>query len=351
MAIINLDSLTLNPQEVADFNKIIVKATLENPALKALHNVQEGIQMKEQIVLASKLGMTGLKSSGCTRQESGAQSIFTEKYWEPVGIEDTFKLCQAELDGLFKAYYSKIQKFEDMYNIGGSDEAKFLATLVSNSAIDTIFRAVWFGDTNVSAATASASGVADAASIPFLNYFDGLWAQIFAGVTAGTIGRLNIASLPTQISASDAYDTFMSMYKYAPAALRSNPDAKFYVTGQLFMGLVEYMQTESVNGGDLTVTSEGIQTVKFMGKEVVNMETVWDDTIKLFINNTTDEDVLYPNRIVFTTPDNIPVGTLNQGDFDNVEAFYDKVSRNNIISYGFTLDSKVLDEGLIAVAY
>lgn len=349
--ILNIESLTLNPQEVADFNKIIVKATLENPALKALHNVQKGVDMKTQIVLADKLGLTGLKSNGCERQSSGAQSTMTQKYWTPQMIEDNWEICQAELDNLFKAYFSKIESFKQMYNFEGTDEAEFVATLISKAASDNIYRAIYFGDTEVQAADADEAGLIDGTQTVYFDYFDGIFKQIFEGVTAGTIKRVDLSGITTAtVSASEAYSAFMDVYKAAPGSLRSNPDAKFYVSGQMFLGLMEYLQTESVNF-TLENTLEGFQTIKFLGKEVVNMEAIWDDSISLFVENTTDNKVLYPHRIIFSTPANMPVGTMNDEDFDNIEAFYDRKSRLNVISYGFTLDAKVLDENSIVVAY
>lgn len=351
MAIINLTNLTLNPKEAQDFRSIIMKASMESPALKALHNVQEGVTMKEQIVLADKLGLSGKKDSGCERPASGSTSMFSQKYWEPQAISDTWTLCQNEVNGLFKAYFDKINSFKQRFNIEGSDEAMFLATLVSKAASDTIFRAAWFGDKDVAAATAGTAGLKTAANTVYFDYFNGIWKQIFTGVSGGTINKVDLSSITTEtVSAAEAYDAFMKVYKAAPGALRSNPDAKFYVTGQMFLGLVEYLQTESVNF-TLDYTLDGFESVKFLGKTVINCESIWDDTIALFVEDTTDNDVLYPHRIVFSTPSNLPIGTLNEGDFNEVEAFYDRVSRTNLISFGFSLDSKVLDENMIVVAY
>lgn len=351
MAILNLQNLTLNPQEISDFKQIIMKSTMENPAITALHNVQEGVKMKSQIVLADKLGLNGLKSTGCARVESTAMSTLTQKYWEPSQIEGYFEICQAEVDGLFKAYSSKIKSFKDLYEIEGSDEAMFVANLISQAASDTIMRAIWFGDSNVAAATASTAGLVDGTNTVYFDYFDGIFAQIFAGVAGGSVKRTSLASITTStVTAAQAYSAFMSTYKSASPELRSNPEAKFYVTGQMYLGLVEYLQTESVNF-TIDNTLNGFETIKFLGKNVVNCESIFDSTMQLFNTNSTDGKVLFPHRIVFTTPANIPVGTLSAGDFENVEIWYDQNARLNKMAYGMTLDAKVLDETLITVAY
>lgn len=350
---INLSNLTLNSKEIQEFKEIVMKAIMANPALKALHNVQTGVTMKTQIVLADKLSKSGVKSSteACTRQASGASANLTQKYWEPVAIEDTFSICQAEVNQLFKAYFDKIKSFKERYNIEGSDEAMFVAELISKAASEAVMRAVWFGDEDVAAATASTPGLINGNDTVFYDYFDGIFKQIFDGVSAGSIKHIDLSGITTEtVSASEAYSAFMDVYKNANGALRSNPNAKFYCSGQMFLGLMEYLQTESVNF-TLENTMEGFQSIKFLGKEVINMESVWDNQIAEFVEDTTDNKVLYPHRIVFTTPNNIPVGTLNDGDFDELEVWYDQNARTNKMAYGFTLDAKVLDEESIIVAY
>lgn len=350
MAILNLQNLTLNPQEVTDFKQIVMKASMENPALRSMHNVMEGVTMKEQIVLADKLGLSGLKSDGCERQAATSTSTFSQKYWEPVGIESTWSICQAEINGLFKAYYSKIDSFKQMYNIEGSDEAMFVAQLISKAAYETILRAVWFGDTDVAAADSDSEGLIDGNNTVYFDYFDGIFKQIKAGVSAGTITKVSLSGITTPtVSASEAYSAMMNVYKSAKGALRSNPDAKFYVTGQMFLGLIEYLQTESVNF-TIDYTLEGFERIKFLGKDVINMEGAWDDTIAMFVEDTTDNKVLNPHRIVFTTPSNIPVATTSVKDFDEIEVWYNQDERTNKMAIGFTLDAKVLDEEMIVIA-
>jgi hypothetical protein len=58
-----------------------------------------------------------------------------------------------------------------------------------------------------------------------------------------------------------------------------------------------------------------------------------------------------PHRIVFTVPNNIPLATLNENDFTELEQWYNIDDRENKTAYGFTLDSKELEEYMITVAY
>lgn len=363
----NIDNLTMNPKEKENFSEFILELAFERPALNALHNVQSGIQMKEQIVFASQYGKTGLKAGAdCSRQTSGATSTLTQKYWDPVGIEDTIIHCQKEIDALFKAYYSKIASYKDNYEIQGiSDEDIFMALLLQESMYRTIWRASWFGKTDVAAADEDTEGLADASNVKFYDYFDGFFEQIFDGVSAtsiakytdnsaGGISELNAnTTIPTQmtLASGDAVKWFEGVWGVADARLKANPNAKFYVTNAIWENYRQYLQGKGENF-TIEYTLEGFQTLKWNGKDVVNMETVWDLDLQAdFVDNTTNNAYYIPHRIVLTVPENIPIGTLNENDFDELEIWYNQDERQLKMAFGFSLDAKVLEEYMIAVGY
>lgn len=346
--VIDVQNLSLNPKEQGDFAKFIMELTFQKPELRAMHQVFTGVTMQEQIVLASQLGLTGMKANGCERQSSGANSVLSQKYWNPVGIEDTFETCQAEVDGLFKAYFDKIKNYREKYDITGSDEQLFIAKLVEESMNETINRAIWFGDTDVTASGSGSAGLIDGNNAYAFNYFDGIFKQIFDGVTAGTITKIDLSGVtPT---AAEAYKAIFDVYKAADSRVRGNLDAKFYVSGKIFLGLMEYLQTESVNF-TLDYTLEGFPVIKFLGHDVINMEGIWDRNLEYFEGDADTHEAYLPNRIVFTIPSNIPVATLNEDDMKTLESWYNIDERVNKVAYGFTLDAKVIDEKLITVAY
>lgn len=349
---ISVSSLTLNPKEQSDFGKFIMELTFKKPELRAMHTVFEGVTMKEQIVLASQLGLTGKKANSCERQSSGAQSVLTQKYWEPVGIEDTFVNCQAEIDGLFKAYFDKINEYREKYDITGSDEQLFIARLVEEAMNETLYRAIWFGDTDVAASDADSAGLIDGDNAYAFNYFDGLWKQIFDGVSGSSIKRVDISAQQSTetVSAANAYANILAVYKNADGRVRGDLNSKFYVDGQTFLGLMEYLQTESVNF-TLDYTENGFQTIKFLGHDVINMEGVWDKNLAYFEADSTNHGAYLPHRIVFTMPSNLPIATLNEDDMSTLESWYNQDERVNKVAYGFSLDAKVIDEKLIVVAY
>lgn len=354
---INVSALTLNPEEARSFSEFLVEAVLKDPSLRALHSVETGIKMKSQIVLAGQLGKTGLKKDSCTRQTSGESASLTQKYWEPVGIEDTLIHCQDDVNGLFKAYYGQISEYREMYEIEGSDEEVFLAVLLAEAALKTLWRAVWYGNKDVAASGEATAGLADAANVKFYDYIDGIWQQVFDAVTAGDVARITITEnaeaakadqldLPTNA----AKNYLNAMWKKADPRLRADETAKFYVTGELFQNLLDSYEAVNSNYA-MTVLENGMSRITYRGKEVINIETI--DIVPREDFEATNAGLAYylPNRALFTTPANIPVGTLNESDFDNIEAFYDRVTRQHYAAYGYSVDAKLLFGHLAVAAY
>lgn len=353
---ISLSQLTLNPKEVEDVRAFIKQVVLSTPSLRDLHRIMDGVKMKQQLVLVEGLKKTGRKAdTDCDRVSSGAASTLVQKYANPVGIEDFFEICTKEWDSLWKPLFDKVNTYREKYDIDGSDVAIMISDMVRESIIDSLYRIAWYGDTNAAASGSGTAGLKSASDIPAYSILDGFWAQIFAAVAASpsTIGKyVNITSLQSSetVTAANAYSAFMNVYKGAPAALRADKNAKFYVTDQIGLGLMEYMQQNSVNF-TLTVTEDGWNTFKFLGHDVVMMTSVWDKANADFEADSTSGDPYLQHRIVFTLPNNLVIATLDEEGIDDLEIFYEQKERKLAIGFGYTLDAIVLDEKMVAVAF
>ena len=340
--VLNLEALSLNPKESTEFEAFIQERILEQPILSTIHRIWPGIKMKEQIVFAGLMGKTGIADPSCTRPTSGAGAAMSEKFWEPANMGDTFSLCQTEVNALFKAYYDKIASYAQKFDIEGSDEMRFIAALIEDSASKAIARIVWFGDKAVKAAGAATAGLKAVGDVKFYSLINGLWKQIFLGVVAGTIVKADVKTT--------AKETFKEIWKKADVRLRSAADKQLLVSRSLFDAYTDELIEKSENFS-IELTTEGLPTVRWNGIPVVNMETVWDLNLNDFVSNTTDKAAYLPERAILTVPANIPVGTLNDGDFTELEAWYNKDERKNKIAYGMTIDTKVLENYMIVAAY
>ena len=355
---ISLSGYTLNPLEQAELSKFIVAQFTEQPSVAQIHTVWQGVKMKEQIALVGKLGKTGIADSACSRPIGGAVAPTSEKFWEPANVGDTFVNCAVSMDALFKAYFTKINNYAQKFNIEGSDYDKLVTAMIEDSMSKALLRLTWFGDKAVAAAGAAAAGLIVAGDAKFYNVINGLWKQIFAGVTAGTVKKVAIAensqltlALQLALATDKAKTTLDAMWSAASQTLRANTDAFILLSGAMFYNY-ENTLIKAGTAYDINILQNGLQTLKYRGRTVINMETVWDTDLQAdFVDNTTNNAGYLPNRAVFTYATNIPIATLNEGDLTSIESFWDQKERQNYTSYGYTLDAKLLLESDIVVAY
>lgn len=354
----DVSGYTLNPIEAQSLSEFIVENVLQQPTLNQIHKIWTGVKMKQQIPFINQMGLSGIADSGCSRPESGANFSGSEKYFEPAKIGDTFINCQSDMDALFKAYFNKINAYAEKYDITGSDLDKLIAAMISNSLSQSIYRFAWLGDTDVDVAGALVAGLKSAGNAKFFDVIDGLWKQIFAGVTANKITKIAISentetTLDEQLTlaSSTAIDTLNAMYKKASQSLKGNANAKFLLSGELFENYYQYLLSKG-SVYNIDYITNGLPTLKYRNFDVVNMATIWDiDLQAYFVDNTTNNAGYLPNRAVFTTPENIPIGTLNENDLSSLESWYNRDERKNKTSYGYTLDAKLIKESEIVVAY
>jgi hypothetical protein len=356
---INEAALTLAALEVMNSQEFIIEKVFQRSPLANLHDVRTGVTMKEQIVFAGQFGLVGLKGDGtCARKTSGATSVLSQKYWEPQGIEDTLIHCNAELDGLFKAYYTKIQNYIQKYEISGTDLEAFLTILIDEAMLATIYRAVWLGDKNVAASQAGLAGLVAGANSVYFDYIDGIWHQVFAAVSALTLPYYQISensqitiALQLTLAANRAEAIFEEMWAVADPRLKADPTAVMMVSNALWENYRKGLISKSLYTG-INYTMDGLRSIKWNGIEVVNMETIWDlPLFAYFEDNSVNHAYYLPNRALLTTKTNIPVGTLNVNDLTALEIFYEKVTRSNYMGFGFSLDAKLLEEYMAVAAF
>ena len=352
---IDVSGLTLNAKENPDFSKFVYERVFLLGSLSQNHRVWGGVTMKEQIVFASNNILSGIKDATVARPKSGNKPTLTQKYWEPVKIGDTMEFDAPSLNALFKAYYDKISRYEQLYNIEGSDLEKFLMEVFAVSATSAVHRNVWLGDKAVAVSGAGASGLKAAADVKFFDAIDGIWKKTFAAVTAGEVKRSTIAKNAAatfalqELAAGESVTIFRDMLKKADPRLKGDQTKVLFVTNTLFQNYIEYLQDKGTVY-DITYTTEGFAEVKWNGIPVRNMEIAWDLPIQSYFEQL-NTGLAYdkPHRALLTTPDNIPVATLNEGDFDELKAKYEEYERFTWMAYGFTLDAQLL-EGYMAVA-
>jgi len=353
---VNVGGLTLNPQEAQSVSEFIMARTIMSPALQSYATIYNGIKMNTQVVIAGNMGMSGLKSANCGRQSSGAESVLSEKFLNPVNVSDTFAMCGDDIDGEFKPFKNKVQSYKDLYDFEGSDIALLLAAKIEGSIVEAVDRLIWASDVDMEEATSSTSGVVPSSPADFYTKFytptDGVWKQI---VEDSTIERFTITknaqtTVANQaLAAGESVTIFNAVIKNAKTQLRQSLDKQLLVSRDVFDNYVDYLISKGENNS-IQYTVDGIASVKYKGIPVINMEGAWI-SFETILQNTTSGVQLDPHKVILTTPSNIAVGTLQESGIKELDTHFDWLTKKTYIAYGFTVNAIVVEADMISVAY
>lgn len=349
---IDVSSLTLNAQEASQVAEAILEREFINGVLSQNHAIETGIEHDKQIVFAGKIVDSLKAASGCVPGEGGTLG-FTQKVWSPKKYATRFTHCADDMNNLLKIFRKAQKVNPDFYDRIDSEEMGMVAARVGTMLREVLPAKIWFSDTAADVHTGT--GVfTTGTDLALWNVIDGLWKQIIAEVGSGDSNYVEITanagvSYAAQALGTDAaFNTFVAMVKAADERLIGDPDAKLYVTRSLADNYRDTLRSKTLGAGFIEVTENGKQQLFFDGIPVEIMY-VWDRTIKA----SQDNGVTYnlPHRALLTTPDNIPVGTLSESDFEELDSFYDRKSKSNIIDVALALDTKFLEAYMAVAAY
>jgi len=350
--LIDAEDLTLNAKEVESVSDVIFERVFNDSDLSEYHDIETGINVTTQIVLAGLVGLLGKKATGCTPNEAEGFAL-REKFWEPV-LED-FRLshCQLDMPALLKIF-KKAQKINpDFFDMVGSEEFGVIIAAVERAMIENIHRKVWFNDKT--AALATGGGVFTAGTdLGYFNSFDGLFKQIFSDVTAGATPRVTItanagANYAAQALAADAALTiFEGLVTKADERLIADDEAFILTTRSVADNYRATLRNKNLGAGFLEVVEGGRPKLYFDGIEV-KVRYDWDRYIKAYQNNGTKWNL--PHRAFLVVKQNIPVGTLSVEDLAKLDVFYDRTLKTNFMDAAYTLDAKHLEPYLTVAAY
>lgn len=353
MALIDVSALTLNPQEVTELNKVIFEKVYNNPAISDIHEIETGILMKTQIVLANRINrVLGKASTSCTPNEETGFTM-SQKYWEPAREDFRLKHCQADMPALLKIFKKDAKMNPDFYDKIGSEELGVLVAAISDAMIESLITKIWFADKT--AELIADGGVFTAGTdIARFTTFDGQFKQIFTDVPTTASNYVAItqnagASYAEQALPADAaLGYFKSMFNKADKRLVKDGTAQLLVTASLFDNFVDTLESKTIANGFLDRAEDGSVNIRYRGVPIKMMD-IWDRVIDQYQDNGTKWNL--PHRAVLTNKSNIPVGTMSESDFTTLDSFYDPVGKQNIIDAVYTIDAKHLENYLTVAAY
>jgi hypothetical protein len=349
-SLIDISDLTLNPEEAHEIGQLIIERAFVDGPLSDDHDMVTGILYKQQIPFAGRIADSLKKAVDCT-PNPGTGVELTEKFWDPEIYDSRWEHCAADLDKLFKLFKKAKRINPDFYDLIDSEAMGVIYALIEQMLVETLPIKVWFSD---KAADHFADGGVFTAGtdLDLYNVIDGLWKQIFAEATTAnrvTITKNAAESYALQaLAADEALTIFTAMFTKADPRLAAEADRELLVTRSLYENYMQTLETKTIANGYTERTENGEPKVYFRGVEV-KPKYEWDRIINASQNNGTKWNM--PHRAVLTTPGNIPVATLATEDLSQLDAFYDRYRKTNVIDVAFSLDTKMLENYMIVSAY
>ncbi|KKK93077.1 hypothetical protein LCGC14_2696490 [marine sediment metagenome] len=354
-SLINLAALTINEQEALLTSEAIFEKVYAKPVLTDAHLIATGIQMKTQIPFYGLFGMVGKKAAGsCNVNAETKAVVASEKFWDPMLINFRLTHCQEDINQLFKMWkraQSALATWEDMVN----DQVAFLADRVADATLEAILRITSFADTSEDV-VGSGGNLTAGTTITYFTMLDGLWNQLIAGVAASTVPRYTIpenggASYAAQdnLAADRALIAMRKCYNNLDTRARQVGDLKYQMTDSLFKNWLSYLEDKSL-AFTLQRTEEGKGTDRYTYRGIpIVVRFDWDRNIRASFD--TGAKYYLPHRLLLGPINNVPIGTSDESDMQNMDMFYDRTDKKHYSDVAFYIDCKLLENYLAAVAY
>lgn len=351
--IIDVSALTLNAEEAQSVSEIIFEEEFIHGVLAQNHSIETGIQWDKQIVFAGKYSDEIETITGCT-PVIGSDLPLTEKFWTPGKYGVRYEHCADDLNILLKVFGKAARYNPDFYNNIDSEAGRFVMARLGVMLRETLPTKIWFSDTAADVFAGGGNFTAGT-NLGLYNVIDGLWNQIRAEIQAGDTNYVeitqNTGNKATQfLTPQEAFDYLQDMADAADARLIQHPDAKYYLTRSVADPYRRHLRENTLGAGFIDITENGKPVLTFDGRQVEIMYE-WDRIILSDQNNTVGDTFFQPMRALLTTPDNIPVGTLNDDDFDEIRAFFHEDSNQTKFDIKFNLDAKFLEDYMAVAAY
>lgn len=354
-SLINFSALTLNPQEALEASQAIFEALYVKPELNDTHFLATGIQMKTQIPLYGQFGLVGKKAAGSCNVMSETHLITpSEKYWDPMLISFRLTHCQENVDQLFKMWKrsgAALKTWEEMPD----EQVAFLMERILDATMQSILRISSLASTTENVVGAGGHLTAGT-TITYFTMLEGLWKQIWTAVAGGTLtARTTITAnlAPTYAGqdslADDAALTIMrEMYEKIDARARGNAGLVYQLTDSLYKNWLTFLENKSL-AFTLQQTEQGkVGKATYRGIPIV-VRYDWDRLIRTYFDS--GAAWYLPHRAILTPISNVPIGTSDENSLQNLDMFYDKVTKSHYADVAYYIDCKLLEEYMIAVAY
>ncbi len=346
-------NVAFHGQDLRDATELIVNESFAHDSISDYLTTYEGIVAKQQIGIVAPLEKIIRKDLGCGEGLQVKKIGISEKYWDPVDLKIRLAQCYSDFNNtLFTwAQANGISLVNEP--IAAATELFILEQLRKAIELD-MPRIAWFSD--VDADTFANGGKLTNTSSP-LDYdqVDGIWKQIYAGITATKVKNVDISEnnavskvLQLTLAANKTYDTIEALFDKAdPRLLSKQGEMPFMIATR---GLYNnYMKTLRGKGNDsaFEVLINGIMVPAFDGVPMFVSDTMTRAIIEDFDNGTTYDN---PHRLVLGKKSGLGIGYNSSAFTNEIKGTYSEESERYFMNAKFKMDVKLLQEHLVAVA-
>jgi hypothetical protein len=294
--------------------EVMYKPVQNTPALGDLFTILTGAKYKFQIPLLTPLDKVTTKAEGCERTFSGVKQI-TNTTLSLVPLEINAEFCKTDFEGAGNILAEEwLRQGIDEFNIDGTQLQRIINMLLTDAQRLDAFRFALFGDANDANAD--------------WNAFTGMIPSLVAGLAEG--GELESYCVQGQsgqfsgaLGTNEALDALRNAWGRATQILKSQPDLRFYVTGQVFDNLLASYTALGNTEIQMTYLQNGVPSMRFYGIPVIAVR--YADTLLADSDNPLFGTM--ENFVILTTKANHFLGTDRPQDIENIAGWYERKDR------------------------
>lgn len=309
----------------------------------------------KKVGFVGKPGLLGKASEGCNPTYDNHLTATSEKTWEIKEWQISEKICYEDLIGTIAQHFA--QNGSDVADLTDNEYMDTIVRPIFEQAIpELIIRFAFFGDKDI-----ESGELQDGVDVGAFNLIDGIWKQLFTGVTEGKTRRVAIAAneattvdaqYEAMRQAGAATGVLNELIIRTPAKMRNLAGRRFIVT-QAFADMLNLDIQMNNKGSELQWESifAGIQKTSYQGVELLAVPQ-FDEIIQSYLKNTTNANAYdKPFRVIYGSKDNFRAGTESKESIATLKVWFNEDEQTNKMLAKDTLGALVVSEEYAAVAY
>lgn len=360
---LNFANLTPDNGAVKSLKELVFLAVNDPQSIGGIVNVMPKQYNGDKIGFVGEFDALGKKADGCNVVYDSNVISATEKTWDIAEVEIPLALCYKDLVAtLAKTALKTKTSIDDL--TGTEYLSDVVEPRLELAWKKMLYRIAFFGDKSASVYHSSdnTSGTLKVGmDAKYFNMLDGFWTKLFKGVAEGKVRRVSVsANASTSASAQKAAikgagvatGIIDEMITSASAKLRQQAGQRIYVTQALADALtLDYRHSNIGSNLQWEALAEGISITRYSGVEIVALP-VWDEIIQTMLQNTTNATADdKPYRAIYTTQENLLLGTPSENELAQFDVTFDPISRKNYIYAKDAYGVEIAQDDLVVVAY